>query len=240
VSTHFIADLHLQASKPELTAIFNRYLAGPARDAHTLYILGDLFEYWIGDDGSLPEHRDNVDALAALAESGVHVFFMRGNRDFAVGPEFARTAGLRIIDDPLLIDLYGMPTLLTHGDVLCTDDIEHQRFRAKYSDPAWRRRMLKLPKFLRRQIARSARAKSQYNTRNLSEEIMDVNELAVRNFMQEYGASRLIHGHTHRPQIHDVALKYGNGERYVLPDWHERQGGVLICDEHGCRQEKLI
>ncbi len=239
MATHFIADLHLQPSRPDLVAVFHRYLNGFAREAQALYILGDLFEYWIGDDGSLAEHIESVNALHTLSVSGVRVFFMRGNRDFAVGPAFARAAGLRILVDPLLIDQYGTPTLLTHGDVLCTDDIEQQKFRARYSDPAWHRRMLKLPKFVRRQIARGARARSKSNTRNLSDEIMDVNENAVREFMHQHGAMRLIHGHTHRPQVHDVDLGHARGERFVLPDWHDNQGGVLVCDETGCRQQQL-
>lgn len=256
MATHFIADLHLQASRPDLTAVFHRYLQGPAREAQALYILGDLFEYWIGDDGSLPDYQDTIQALAKLASSGVNLFFMRGNRDFAVGPAFAQTAGLRILCDPLVIDLYGTPTLLTHGDILCSDDTEHQKFRANYTDPAWRARMLKLPKFVRRAAARRARARSKANTRNLPADIMDVNSGSVRNFMHEYGATRLIHGHTHRPQRHSVDIDGQTGERWVLADWRSAaetdgrsdtsqpenegaQGGVLICDASGCRAQSL-
>lgn len=239
MATHFIADLHLCAGRPELTAVFHRYLAGTARDADALYILGDLFEYWIGDDGSLPDHRASVDALAATGAAGVNVFFTRGNRDFAVGPAFARAAGLRIVDDPFLIDLHGVPTLLAHGDLFCTGDTAHQRFRAKYTNPAWRRRMLSLPRFVRRRLARHARAKSQANTQRVSSAIMDVDAQTVREVMDNYGAEHLIHGHTHRPQRHSVNLSHGAGERFVLPDWRNDQGGVLIRDSAGFRYEVL-
>lgn len=257
MATHFIADLHLQASRPDLTAVFHRYLQGPAREAHALYILGDLFEYWIGDDGSLPEYPDTLNALATLSNAGVNLFFMRGNRDFAVGPAFAQAADLRILSDPLLIDLYGTPTLLTHGDMLCSDDKEHQKFRSKYTDPAWRARMLKLPKFVRRAAARRARSRSKANTRNLPANIMDVNPESVCMLMQEYGAARLIHGHTHRPQRHSVDMGDQTGERWVLADWRSTaeidsrshaslpdnkgaQGSVLICDASGCRVKTLV
>ena len=193
MATHFIADLHLQPGRPELTAIFHRYLAGPARAADALYILGDLFEYWIGDDGSLIQYQASVSALAELSSYSVPIFFMRGNRDFAVGPEFAKACGLRILDDPLRIDLYGTPTLISHGDCLCTDDRRHQAFRRKYTNPRWRQRMLKLPRFMRRRIAEYARAKSQANTQRMAMDIMDVNQAAVADLMCEYGARRLIH-----------------------------------------------
>lgn len=239
MASHFIADLHLQAECSGLVATFHRYLAGPARQAQALYILGDLFEYWIGDDGSLPEHRDTVSALRALADSGVALYFMRGNRDFAVGEAFERACGIRILEDPLLIDLHGVPTLLTHGDLLCTDDAEHQAFRAKYTDPAWRRRMLRLPRFVRRRLARDARARSRANTRRLPADIMDVNADTVRATMHAYGAARLIHGHTHRPAEHRVELDGRSGERIVLADWHDGRGEALVCDADGCRRLPL-
>lgn len=239
MATHFIADLHLQAARPGLADIFHRYLAGPARSAQALYILGDLFEYWLGDDASLDEHGSTIAALQALSLSGVTVFFMRGNRDFAVGPAFERACGMRILADPLMIDLYGTPTLLSHGDLFCTDDLEHQKFRAKYSNPAWRKRMLHLPRFMRRRIARYARAKSQANTQRLSSPIMDVNRETVLQCMRDYGAQRLIHGHTHRPQTHKVDLGKLQGERIVLADWLNDQGQVLICDASGCRRQTL-
>lgn len=248
MTAHFIADLHLQASRPRLTALFHRYLAGEAREADELYILGDLFEVWVGDDGGLIEFRDTVEALAALAESGTKIYFIRGNRDFGVGPEFAAACRLTILDDPAVVNLpcgasNAVPgsdqALLSHGDLLCTDDNAHQRFRARYSDPRWRAKMLRLPLWSRRLIARYARARSRAGNRNKPEAIMDVNPDTVRRLMRRYHVPLLIHGHTHRPADHEVALGGTPGRRLVLADWHDGRGEVLICDESGFRRQPL-
>lgn len=236
MATHFLADLHLQPARPAPVAIFHRYLAGPARAAEAVYILGDLFEYWIGDDGSLPEHRDTVAALAALTDCGVPVYFMHGNRDFAVGEAFAAATGVRLLTDPTVLELDGVTTALTHGDRLCTDDIDHQRFRARYTDPQWLEGMLRLPVFVRRAIARYARWRSRRGGQRKSSQIMDVNANTVRAFLREHEAMRLIHGHTHRPADHALA---GGAERLVLADWHDDRGEVLVCDADGCRRRAL-
>lgn len=259
MTLHFIADLHLQASRPALTALFHRYLAGEARRADKLYILGDLFEAWVGDDGGLKEFRDTVDALAGLADRGTEIFFMRGNRDFAVGPEFAAACRLTILDDPSVVTLPSginditpstgtdsvVPdsdpgqALLSHGDLLCTDDAAHQRFRARYNDPRWRARMLRLPLWSRRLIARYARTRSRLGNRNKPETIMDVNPETVRRLMRRYHVPLLIHGHTHRPADHEVELDGTSGRRLVLSDWRDDRGEVLICDDRGFRRRTL-
>lgn len=239
MTLHFIADLHLQISRPGLTALFHRYLAGEARRADALYILGDLFEAWVGDDGGLTEFRDTVEALAALAESGTKIYFMRGNRDFAVGSDFAAACRLTLLDDPSVADLPTGPALLSHGDLLCSDDTAHQRFRARYNDPRWRARMLRLPLWSRRLIARYARARSRAGNRHKPEAIMDVNPDTVRRLMHRYHIPLLIHGHTHRPADHEVALDGTPGHRLVLADWHDGRGEVLICNENGFRRQAL-
>lgn len=247
MTAHFIADLHLQASRPGLAALFHRYLAGEARRADTLYILGDLFEVWVGDDGGLDEFRETVAALADLARRGTKIYFIRGNRDFAVGSDFAAACCLTILDDPTVVDLPCGPgpgsgpgqALLSHGDLLCTDDTAHQRFRARYNDPNWRARILRLPLWSRRLIARYARTRSRMGNRHKPEAIMDVNPETVRRLMRRHHAPILIHGHTHRPADHQVQLDDTTGRRLVLADWHDDRGEVLICNHDGFRREVL-
>jgi len=240
LAVHFVADLHLDPAQPVLADAFHRYLAGPARSADALYILGDLFEVWLGDDISIPRHRSTVAALSDLAATGVTLYFQRGNRDFAVGNAFARLTGVCVLDDPAIIDLFDTRTLLSHGDMLCTDDIEHLEFRRRYTDPAWRERMLALPKLVRRLLGYWARHKSRRGKRRKPESIMDVNPEAVRRAMTEHRADRLIHGHTHRPAIHAVELGGRRGERIVIPDWRPEQMEYLVCDEDGCRRVPIV
>lgn len=236
MAVHFISDLHLQPGRPELTNLARRYLDNEARSAEAVYILGDLFEYWIGDDGSMRDYKAIIPALAALTDAGVRVYFMHGNRDFAVGEAFAHATGIQLLPDPTVIDLYGTPAALTHGDRLCTDDRAHQQFRARYTDPEWLQRMLRLPVFIRRLIARYARWRSQRAHRNKADAIMDVNAASVRAFMQEQAVPLLIHGHTHRPANHCLG---DNGQRMVLADWHDDRGEILICDPNGCQRQTL-
>lgn len=218
------------------------YLAGPARAADALYVLGDLFEVWIGDDGSIPAHKQTLDAFAALVANGVPVYFIRGNRDFAVGTAFEDQSRMRIIDDPTVIDLHGIRTLLAHGDIFCTDDIRHQRFRSKYLNENWRKRRLALPLWLRRGIAKWARRRSARGKAHKPAHIMDVNADTVLRMASKHNAHRIIHGHTHRPADytdHDPA-------RHVLADWRDGQVEVLIANESGihrrpldCNEERL-
>lgn len=233
MATHFLADLHLDDAHDAFARRLQGYLAGDARFADALYVLGDLFEVWIGDDGSLARHRATVDAFANLTQAGVPVYFMRGNRDFAVGAAFVRATGMQILDDAHVIDLYGSPTLLCHGDLLCTDDRAHQAFRARYLDSDWRNRQLRLPLWSRRLLARWARTRSRRGKARKPRCIMDVNADAVAGVARQYGVRQLIHGHTHRPDTHVCDVDGTPVRRIVLPDWRPDRMGVLVADDTG-------
>ncbi|MES1925090.1 UDP-2,3-diacylglucosamine diphosphatase [Salinisphaera sp. T31B1] len=240
MAVHLLADVHLRDGKDPNAARLIGYLAGRARHAEAVYVLGDLFDVWVGDDGSIAPHAAVLDAFAELASHGVALYFMRGNRDFAVGEAFVSASRLRILDDPCVVDLAGEPTLLSHGDIFCTDDTAHQAFRARYTNPRWRARMMRLPLWLRRRIARRARRRSQAGKQIKASQLMDVNYDAVRQAMQAYGVRRLIHGHTHRPATHEVALPTCTGERIVLADWRPDQAEVLRIDDRGIHRDSLI
>ena len=226
MSTLFISDLHLDESRPEIVDLFERFLAEEARGAKALYILGDLFESWIGDDDDSPLAGRVARALCALSDSGVPIYFMRGNRDFVLGKDFARRAGMTILDDPTVIDLDGQRTLLMHGDTLCIDDIAYQKFRRLMHNRWFQRIALALPLSIRRRIAGRLRGQSQKHVARKSEAIMDVNQSAVEAAMREHGVRLLIHGHTHRPDTHRFDLDGQNAERIVLGDWYD-QSSIL-------------
>jgi len=227
MTTLFISDLHLEDSQPAATGWLLDFLSGPARTADALYILGDLFEYWIGDDALSVTARQVAQATASLNAAGVPCYFMHGNRDFLLGEAYASQAGLKLLPDTLLVDLYGTLTLLLHGDSLCTDDMEYQRFRKQSRNPEWQARILALSVEERLQLAQSARDASIAHTGSISMDIMDVNETAVCDAFVEYGVKRMIHGHTHRPAFHKHSLKDGSeAERIVLSDWYN-QGSYL-------------
>ncbi len=228
-ATLFISDLHLDDDRPQITDLFLSFLRGEARSASALYILGDLFESWIGDDDDTPLGLRVQDALAELAGHGVAVHFMAGNRDFLVGPRFAARSGLTLLSDPARIELDGVPTLLMHGDTLCTDDTNYQKFRGLVRDPAWQQTFLSQPLPARRAFAAQARAQSREHTGATRAEIMDVTDTAVRAALQTHDVVRLIHGHTHRPARHRVELGDRVAERIVLGDWYEH-GSVLRVD----------
>lgn len=238
MSTLFISDLHLSGQRPAITELFRDFLQGQAAQVEALYILGDLFEVWIGDDAPLPEYQPCIDALRALTDSGVPVYVMQGNRDFLLGAGFAAMSGTRALPDPSTIVLYGKPTLLMHGDTLCVDDVEYQHFRDRVRNPQWQQTLLAKTPQQRLDMAREYRKISQSHTAHKAEAIMDVNADAVTAAMWTQGVRRLIHGHTHRPGIHDLRLGDGAAQRIVLGDWYE-QGSVLVCDEAGCRLEGL-
>ncbi len=220
MSTLFISDLHLEDSQPRTTGWLLEFLAGPAREAEALYILGDLFEYWIGDDALSTTASKVAEAIAALSSSGVPCFFMHGNRDFLLGDAFASQAGMTLLPESLVIDLHGTPTLLLHGDSLCTDDVEYQAFRQQSRNPAWQAAILAKSVKERLQMARDARDASKDHMETVSTEIMDVNESTVRDHFQEHGVRRMIHGHTHRPAVHRYETEDGiAAERIVLADW---------------------
>ena len=236
--TLFISDLHLSTARPDITRQFIAFLGGEARKADALYILGDLFEAWLGDDMVLPEYRDAIAAIKALSDSGVPVYVMHGNRDFLLQDGFAVMSGATLLDDPTVIDLYGVPTLLLHGDTLCTDDVEYQKFRAMVRNPDWQVAMLARSPEERLALAREYREMSQTETGGKDETIMDVNPQAVESLMREQGIYRMIHGHTHRPGIHDFKIGNRPARRIVLGDWYE-QGSVLVCTPQGCELKGL-
>jgi UDP-2,3-diacylglucosamine hydrolase len=233
MSTLFISDLHLDQARPRITALFEDYLAGDeARHADAVYILGDLVEAWIGDDDDDELPARIAAATRALADSGVPVHFMAGNRDFLLGPAFAERAGFDRLDDGVVHDLYGTPTLLMHGDLLCTDDTVYQKVRREVRTPQWAEQVLAMPLEARRAFAARSRADSRAHTSTADETITDVNQEAVEAAMRAAGVRRLIHGHTHRPAIHGLTLDGATAQRIVLGDWYE-QGSVLRVDPAG-------
>lgn len=232
MSTLFISDLHLDSRRPAITALLLDFLGQRARSADALYILGDLFEAWIGDDDDAPLAGDIADALKRLARAGVPIYFVHGNRDFLLGADYAARAGLRLLPEASVIDLYGTATLIMHGDTLCIDDTAYQAFRTKVRDPAWQRQVLALPLGQRRAMASQLRETSREATRLKAEDITDVNSQAVTEAMRSFGVRHLIHGHTHRPARHTLRLGGLPAERWVLGDWYE-QGSVLECTPQG-------
>jgi len=235
--TLFISDLHLDPARPEITRLFGDFLDGEARAADALYILGDLFEAWVGDDDPSEAGARVADKLRALSDAGIPVYFQRGNRDFLVGEAWARRAGMRILPDPAVIVLDGAPVLLMHGDLLCTDDVAYQAFRAQTRDPAWQAQFLSQPLEARLAFAQQARAASQARQGELKqagtmETITDVAPATVEDTFARYGVDTLIHGHTHRPAIHDLVVAGRARRRVVLGDWYE-QGSVLRVDGGG-------
>jgi len=237
MTTLFISDLHLDSAFPELTALFRHFMQTEATKAEHLYILGDLFEVWVGDDHNNKDYTDIAGDIHQLVDKGVPVSIMHGNRDFLLGNKFIKESGCKLVAEPAIIDLYGTPTLLLHGDSLCTDDIEHQKFRAESRSKLKQKVFLSLPLGTRHEIASKARKLSNSAKRLKSDDIMDVNTSAVEDIMREHGVRNLIHGHTHRPAIHDLDIDGEKAQRIVLGDWQESFGSVLYCDGNGCRLE---
>lgn len=229
----FISDLHLSADRPDITAALLRFLAGPARAADTLYILGDLFEVWIGDDTlEEPLHAQVADALRALSQASVTLRLQHGNRDFLLAQAFCDRSGGALLADPALVTLGGVPTLLMHGDTLCTDDVAYQAFRRQVRDPAFQKQFLGQPVPVRRAMAGEARKASEGEKREKTAEIMDVSPSTVESVLRTHGYPRLIHGHTHRPARHIHEVDGHACERWVLSDW-DRGGDCLRVDATG-------
>ncbi len=234
MTTLFISDLHLDADRPQITQLFGEFIDSEARNADALYILGDLFEAWVGDDDPSEVGDFVATKLRALRENNVPVFFMRGNRDFLLGDAYARRAGMTILPDPAVVRLHGKPTLLMHGDLLCTDDLAYQQFRAQTRDPDWQRQFLAQPIAARLAFAQQARTASQMHQSGLQqagtmETITDVAPAAVETTMRRYGIDTLIHGHTHRPAVHTSAAR----TRIVLGDWYEQGSQLSYKKETG-------
>ncbi|MDA8489688.1 UDP-2,3-diacylglucosamine diphosphatase [Kluyvera sp. Awk 3] len=231
MATLFIADLHLQTEEPAITAGFLRFLHGEARQADALYILGDLFEAWIGDDDPNPLHREMAVAIKSLVDSGVPCFFIHGNRDFLIGKRFARESGMQLLPEEQVLTLYGRRVLIMHGDTLCTDDPGYLAFRAKVHTPWIQKLFLALPLFIRRRIAQKMRSDSKAANSSKSMEIMDVNPRAVVKVMEKHRVQWLIHGHTHRPDIHRLVANGTQAHRVVLGAWHTQGSMVKVTAE---------
>lgn len=232
MATLFISDLHLDPTHPETTQLFLKFLQFQASHADALYILGDFFEVWVGDDDASAFNQTIISALKALTTAGVPVYIMHGNRDFLLGEQFLHQTGCQLLADPSVIDLYGTPTLVMHGDTLCTEDQAYLRFREKAHNPAYQRWFLSLPLFIRKFIARllrtlSARRLGKLNTTDIR--ILDANPDEVKQLIQYYQINMIIHGHTHIPSI--------QLNRIVLGDWHA-YGSILVCKPNG--QKRLI
>ena len=232
MKTLFVSDLHLDAASPEIARQFHAFLEGEARSAEALYILGDLFEAWLGDDDPDPAARATVRVLRALTDSGVPVFVMHGNRDFLIGERFCRETGAVLLPDGTVIELYGERAVLMHGDALCTDDASYQRLRRIVRNPVVRALFRIMTLDQRRTLAARMRAGSRAHVGMTAPEIMDVNAEAVAHAFREAGVRTMIHGHTHRPAVHPLEIDGAPAKRIVLGDWYT-QGSVLEVSAGG-------
>ncbi|WP_372777657.1 UDP-2,3-diacylglucosamine diphosphatase [Litorivivens sp.] len=219
MTTLFISDLHLDEKRPDIFRAFLHFLNDKAAKAETLYVLGDLFEAWVGDDDDATLARNSVAAFRKLSDSGTQLYFLHGNRDFLLGKRFAEETGGTLLSDPCKIELYGTPTLLMHGDSLCTADTEYQKLRQQLRSQEWQQQLLSQPLAARRQLAEQLRMASSEATSNKAEDIMDVTPAEVLTALSEHGCKRLIHGHTHRPARHALKIDGQDAERIVLGDW---------------------
>jgi len=238
VAALFISDLHIDASRPDIVGQFLGFLAAEARHADALYILGDLFESWVGDDAADSAQTAVIAGLKMLTSQGVPCFVMHGNRDFLLADRFCRMSGALLLPDPLIVTLYGEPVLVMHGDALCTDDRAYQRLRATVREADWQRQFLALSVASRRALADAARVGSQAHTRAVEHAITDVNSDSVALAIRKAGTATLLHGHTHRPAIHSLRVDGRPCTRIVLGDWYE-QGSLLRWDHNGPELKSL-
>ncbi|WP_313116632.1 UDP-2,3-diacylglucosamine diphosphatase [Ectopseudomonas guguanensis] len=230
-----ISDLHLEEKRPDITRAFLHFLATRARQAETLYILGDFFEVWIGDDGMTPFQHEIAGALRTLSDAGTRIYLMHGNRDFLIGRRFCREAGCTLLSDPHKVQMGGEPVLLMHGDSLCTLDVSYMKLRRWLRNPLSLLILRNLPLATRQKLARKLRNESRAQTRMKASEIVDVTPEEVVRVMGEYGVRTLIHGHTHRPAVHELEVNGQPARRIVLGDW-DRQGWALQVDAEGFNQ----
>lgn len=237
-TARFVSDLHLQAGQPEIAARFVAFLEDTAAAGiDALFILGDLFEYWLGDDELSDPFNARIGArLHTLLAHGTRIYFLPGNRDFLVGARFAAASGMELLGNSIKVGVGGTATLLMHGDTLCTDDVAYQDFRRRVRATQWQERFLARPLQDRRAEAEALRRRSAEAMRGKTAEIMDVNPVAVRTALEESGCARLIHGHTHRPGRETIALAGGRAERWVLSDWAAGRGDALELDGEGIRR----
>ncbi|OZG71292.1 UDP-2,3-diacylglucosamine diphosphatase [Hahella sp. CCB-MM4] len=226
----FISDLHLDESAPAITEFFFLFLKHIAPEADRLFVLGDFFEAWIGDDEQTPLQIEVANRLAALANQGTEIFLMHGNRDFLIGHQFAEQCGAKLLDDPIVIDINGRKALISHGDYLCIDDKEYMKFRGFARSSAWQEQVLSRPLADRKKMAEQMRQLSMAKNQQKAAEIMDVNQEEVKKALCEHGVDLMIHGHTHRPMVHTVELDDKSAQRIVLGDWHDSTNYILAED----------
>jgi UDP-2,3-diacylglucosamine hydrolase len=236
----FISDLHLCASRPAITKAFIGFIQTEASKAEQLFILGDLFEYWAGDDDlDHPDHTEIIQAIKALAKAGTQVFLMHGNRDFLIGKQFSSAANIKLLPDPSEINLYGNRILISHGDELCTDDTRYQTFRTQVRSSAWQDEFLSQPLSARKAQIEILRLQSEQEKSHKTLDIMDVNNNAVSALLRQHQYPELfIHGHTHRPNIHNIEIDGHQCKRIVLGDWYE-QGSCVRLDESGFYSQEV-
>lgn len=230
--TLFVSDVHLDAARPGIIELFNTFLTERAAHADALYILGDLFEYWIGDDAPYVQYQSTFHCLKQLTNKGLPVYFLHGNRDFLIAQQFAEMTGVTLLAEEQVIHVYEHKILIMHGDTLCTDDIEYQRFRKKAQNKFLRWIVLHLPIKTRQSLAQRLRDTSKQAVGEKSAEIMDVNQEAVIDAMQRHQIDTLIHGHTHRPAIHKFELQQQNCTRAVLGDWYKQGNTLRVTPEN--------
>ena len=235
----FISDLHLSFEKTDITQRFISFLTGRARQASALYILGDLFDTWVGDDNNTPPNKIIKKQLKALVDSGTAIFLQQGNRDFLLGEKFCDETGVTLLDDYVVIDLFGTQTLLTHGDLLCTDDLAYQAFRQKSHTDTWKNNVLSKPLIIRLLAARWYRFRSHFHKRKKLQDVMDVNQQTVINTLLEHNCFRLIHGHTHRPALHNFKINQQNAQRFVLAEWKKDSAEALCWNSTEFTLEKI-
>lgn len=238
MATLLLSDVHLDASRPDITAQFLAYIDEARGRFETVYILGDLFEAWVGDDDTDPHNRDVEKALKRLSDHGIKLFFQHGNRDFLIGEDFSVRTGCTLLPEKWVTHLHGRDVLMMHGDSLCTDDVEYQDFRRQVRSPEWQRQFLSLPVKQRYEMARAARDASQTHTSGKPVDILDVNADAVAAAMRSAGIDIMIHGHTHRPAVHDFSLDGTSMTRIVLGDWYDH-GSVVVWDDGGFELKTL-
>ncbi|NNE59835.1 MAG: UDP-2,3-diacylglucosamine diphosphatase [Woeseia sp.] len=231
MTTLFVSDLHIHESQPEIGEQFARFLKSEALAASALYILGDLFESWVGDDDPNPHYAETKKQLRTVSNAGVPVFFMHGNRDFMIGEQFAAQTGVCLLKDPVVLTIHGKQVLLSHGDAYCTDDHEYQAVRRMTRDPQWQAMMLQKSLEERLAFAAQARADSIAKTGKLNDDISDVNSDAIENVMREHAVSFMLHGHTHRPAVHRFEIENEPATRIVLGDWYDQGSAVRWGDD---------
>jgi len=238
MTTLFIADLHLSEQRPEITDLFIEFLKTKARHARALYILGDLFEAWLGDDCILPAYNEIISQLKNLTDSNIPVYLLHGNRDFLIGSHFCELTGCQLLDESTTITIDNNDYIIMHGDTLCTDDVKYQQFRTMVRNPEWQQQMLSKTPAERMALAKQYREISKNETSEKAEDIMDVNQGEVEKVMRATNIFTLIHGHTHRPNIHKFDIDGKPARRIVLGDWYE-QGSVLKLDKDQFELETL-